>query len=96
MNLSYNYEEVVKELYPQYTYEEVKWDFLPSTDNTISGEEYIRILPPLKRTIIRDYLDLGGDNGALQIVQEKHSDKLKSSTIYDIVTTYEIYVKTLI
>lgn len=88
-------EDVEKEYYPQYTYDEVKKDLLPPTDNTMSKEAYMKMLPPKKRTIIRDFLDLGGDKEALQIVQEKHSDKFQPTTIYDIVTTFKLYGKTL-
>jgi hypothetical protein len=89
--MHYNIKDVEKEYYPQYTYEEVKKDLLPPTANTMSREAYFKLLSPAKKTIIRDYLDLGGDKEALQIVQEKHSDKYHPSTIYDIVTTYKLY-----
>lgn len=95
-HMNYKYEEVEKEYYPSYEYSEVERELQPCPPEIgLNKEAYFKTLNPAKKTIIRDFLDLGGDKDALQIVQEKHSDKFHKSTIYDIVTTYKLYGKTL-
>lgn len=94
--MNYNINDVEKEYYPSYEYSEVERELHPCPpEKGLDKEAYFKLLPPAKRTIIRDFLDLGGDKEALNIVQEKRSDKYSPSTIYDIVTTYQLYGKAL-
>jgi hypothetical protein len=90
--MHYNIKEVEKEYYPTYKYSEVERELHPCPPGMgLSKDAYFKTLNPAKKTIVRDFLDLGGNKEALHIVQEKHSDKYSKSTIYDIVTTYKLY-----